>query len=76
LLFEAGLQSPFGQASGSGLGDLLHGIEIDVESRAGIAEGASGDDFSPLGGEAAEFLEFLGGELAWRHGASCAGVTG
>jgi len=76
LLFEASLQGPLRQAGGRGLGDLLHGVEVDVEPGAGVAEGASGDDFAPLGGEGAEFLEFLRRELASRHSASCAGVTG
>jgi hypothetical protein len=76
LLFEAGLQGPFGQAGGGGLGNLLQGVQIDVEPGAGVAEGPSGDDFAPLGGEVPQFLELLGGELASRHGVSCAGVTG
>lgn len=76
LLFEAGLQGSFGQAGGRGLGDLFHGVEIDVEARAGVAKRTAGDDFSPLGGEGAQFLEFLRSELASRHDASCVGVTG
>jgi hypothetical protein len=76
LLFEAGLQGPFGQAGGGRLGNLLHGVEIDVEPGSGVAEGASGDDFAPLGSEVTQFLELLGGKLASRHGASCARVTG
>jgi hypothetical protein len=40
-----------------------------------MAEGASGDDFAPLRGQGAGFLELLGGgELASRRSASCAGV--
>jgi hypothetical protein len=34
LLFEAGLQGPFGQAFGGCLGNLLHGVQIDVEPGA------------------------------------------
>ena len=60
LLFEQGLQGALGEAGGGGLGDLLHGVEIDIESGAVVAEGAAGDDFAPLGGEVTEFLEFLG----------------
>jgi hypothetical protein len=74
LLFEEGLQSSLVEPGGGGLGDLLHGVEIDVEPRPLVAEGASGDDFAPLGGQIAEFLELLGGELASRHGVSCLGV--
>lgn len=71
LLFEAGLQGPFGEAFGRGLGNLLHGVQIDVEVRPLVAKGAAGDDFAPLGSVGAEFLEFLGGEGSSRHGASC-----
>jgi hypothetical protein len=74
LLFEEGLQGSLGETGGSGEGDLLHGREIDVESGAVIAEGASGDDFAPLGGEAAELLDFVGSQGALCHDASCVGV--
>jgi hypothetical protein len=74
LLFQEDLQGALVEAGGGGLGDLLHGVEVDVQPRAVVAEGAAGDDFAPLGGQITEFLEFLGGELASRHGASCLGV--
>jgi hypothetical protein len=74
LLFEEGLQGALVEPGGGGLRDLLHGVEIDVESGAGVAEGAAGDDFAPLGRQITEFLELLGGELASRHGASHLGV--
>jgi hypothetical protein len=74
LLLEEGLQGALGESVGGGAGDLLHGIEIDLKSGAAVAAGASGDDFAPLGGEAAEFLELLGGEGAVCHDASCLGV--
>jgi hypothetical protein len=74
LLFEERLQGALGQAGGGGLGNLLHGREIDVESGSVVPEGASGDDFAPLRGEVAEFLKFLGGEGAACHAASCVGV--
>jgi hypothetical protein len=73
LLFEEGLQGPRGESGGSGVGDLLHRAEIDVEPGSVVAEGAPGDDFAPLGGEALEFLEFLRGEGAGCHDASCLG---
>ena len=33
LLFQTGLQGAFGQARGRGLGDLLHGVQIDIDRR-------------------------------------------
>src|SRR5262245_18358027 len=71
LLFQEGLEGALGKAGGGGTGDLLHGIQIDVEAGAVVAEGASGNDFAPAGGKVAEFLKFLGGEGASWHVASC-----
>lgn len=70
-MFEKGLQGAFGESSGSGTGELLHGVEIDVESGPVVAEGASGDDFAPRGSEALELLELFGSEGAACHDASC-----
>jgi hypothetical protein len=74
LLFQESLQGAFGETGGGGAGDLLHGVEIDIESRPVVAKGASGDDFAPAGGEVTEFLKFLGGEGAACHAASCLDV--
>jgi hypothetical protein len=74
LLFEEGVQGALGEAGSGGEGDLLHGIEIDIESGSVLAEGASGDDFAPLGGQVTEFLKFFGGERTASHDASCVGV--
>jgi hypothetical protein len=74
LLFEEGLQGALVEPGGGGLSDLLHGVEIDVESGAVVAEGAAGDDFAPLGRQITEFLELWGSELASRHDASHLGV--
>jgi hypothetical protein len=74
LLFEESLQGAFGEAGGGGLGDLLHGIEIDVEPGPAVAEGPAGNDFAPLGGEVAELLKVLGGKAAACHAASRVGV--
>jgi len=74
LLFEEGLQGAFSQSGGGGVGDLFHRGEIDIESGAGVPEGAPGNDFAPLGGEVPEFLEFVGGEGASCHDASGPGV--
>lgn len=75
MLFEEGGQGALGEPLGGGQGDLLEGEEIDVGSRSGVAEGASGDDFAPLGRQFAEVLEFLGCELRRVHPSSCLGVT-
>jgi hypothetical protein len=74
LLFEEGLQGALGETGSGGVSNLLHCIEIDVEPRPVVAEGASGDDFAPLGGQVTEFLEFFGGERTASHDASCVGV--
>jgi hypothetical protein len=74
LLFEESLQGTLGEASGGGEGDLLQSRQIDIESGALVAEGASGDNFAPLGSEAAEFLDFVRGKGAVCHDASCVGV--
>src|SRR5262245_19691099 len=74
LLFQEGLQGALGKAGGGGTGALLHGIQIDVEAGAVVAEGASGNDLAPAGGKVAEFLKFLGGEGASWHVASCLAV--
>ena len=68
LLFQEGGQGAFGQAGGGGAGELLHGLEVGVQSRAVIAEGASGNDFAPAGGQVTDFLEELGGKFTARHG--------
>jgi len=74
LLFEEGLQGSLGESGGGRVGDLLHGAEIDVQAGALVAEDAAGDDLAPASGEVVEFLEFLGGEGARSHDASCLGV--
>jgi hypothetical protein len=70
LLLQEGGQSPLGQAAGGGGGDLLHGLEVDGPVGAGLAEGATRDDFAPLGSDFTDFLELLGGELGAGHGES------
>jgi hypothetical protein len=71
---EKGLQGSLGEPGGGGAGDLLHSIEIDIESGSVVAKGASGNDFAPLGGEVVEFLEFLRRKGAACHEVSCVGV--
>src|SRR5262249_8169 len=66
-----GRQGARRQPRRGGAGDLLHRVEVHVEAGAGVTEGAAGDDFTPTGGQVADLLEHLGGELAARHGVSC-----
>src|SRR5207244_8758098 len=68
LLFQEGGQGAFGQAGGGGAGERLDGREVGVQSPAVVAEGASGNDFAPAGGEVTDFLEKFGGKFAARHG--------
>ena len=53
LLLQEGAQRAFQQALGGRLSHLLKGEQVPVEAGAGVAEGAAGDDFAPLGGELA-----------------------
>jgi hypothetical protein len=75
LLVEERLQSAFGHAGGRGLSDLLHRVEIDIESRTLVAEGAAGDDLAPLRRELPQFIELLGRERSPCHDASHQRVT-
>jgi hypothetical protein len=75
LLLQEGGEGPFRQAGSRGRGDLLHGLEIDLQARAGLAEGATGNDFAPLGSEFTDFLELLRGDLRACHGWSCLVLT-
>jgi hypothetical protein len=68
LLFQEGGQGAFGQAGGSGAGELLHGLEVGVQSRAVVTEGATGNDFAPAGSEVTDFLEEFGGKFTACHG--------
>jgi hypothetical protein len=63
LLVQEGLQAAGVEPGGGGLGDLLHGVEVDIESGTLGAEGAAGDDVAPRSGEVTDILEVFGGEL-------------
>jgi len=76
LLLQEGGESALGQASSGSAGNLLHQVEIDVQSGAVLAEGSSSDDFAPAGGEGANFLKDLGGKVAMRHNESCLVLAG
>ena len=68
LLLQEGGESALGQASSGSAGNLLHQVEIDVQSGAVLAEGSSSDDFAPAGGEVTDFLEECGGKFTACHG--------
>ena len=57
LSFEQIGEGSFGESGGGGIGDLFHGVEIDVESGSVVAEGSSANNFAPIGDELADFLE-------------------
>jgi hypothetical protein len=75
LLLQEGGEGALGQAAGGGGGDLFEGEQIDVQARAGVSESTPGNNFPPLGGQIADFLEFLGAYLGSGHGLPCLGVT-
>jgi len=60
LLGQQGGQSALEQALGRGLGRLFEGEQVGVQGRAGVAEGASGNDSAPLRSKVTEILELLG----------------
>jgi hypothetical protein len=67
LLLQEGGQGAFRQASGRSVGELLHGLEVGVQSGAVLAEGTSGNDFAPAGSEVTDFSEEFGGKCTARH---------
>jgi hypothetical protein len=67
LLFQQEGEGALGEARRSGVGQLLHGLEVSIQSGAAVAEGAAGDDFAPAGSEVADLLEEFGGKLTTCH---------
>lgn len=67
LTFEEVGEGSFGESLGGGIGELFHSVEIDVASGSVVAEGLSGDNFPPVGGEFADLLEKFRGKLSCRH---------
>jgi len=63
LLLEELLKCPFGDPLCHNSSDLLHRSEVDIQTRTGVAERTLGNNFPPLSGEFAKFLEFLGSTL-------------
>jgi hypothetical protein len=75
LLLQSGGERAFGQPGGGSGGELLQGGEVEVEAGPGLAEGASGDNFAPLGGKGTDILEVLRGEGLACHRPSCLEVA-
>jgi hypothetical protein len=71
LLSEQDGEGALGKSSSGSAGDVLQGLEINLGAGALFPEGASSNDFAPLGGGVSDFLEFVRGELARRYGLSC-----
>ena len=67
LTFEEVGECSFGESCGGDIGELFHGVEIGVESRSVVAESSSANNFSPVGGEFADFLEKFRRKLTCRH---------
>ena len=72
LPLQQALQGAFDQPGGSRLGDLLQGVQVELD---GVVAGAAGDDFAPLGSQVVQFLQCGGGQLSAWHGAFCLGVA-
>jgi xanthine/CO dehydrogenase XdhC/CoxF family maturation factor len=67
LLLQEKSQGAFGQPCGGSVDDLLHRVEVDIQTGAVVAESTAGDDFPPVGGEGADFLKEGGGKFTMRH---------
>jgi hypothetical protein len=61
LLLEQGVEGAFGQAACGRAGELFEGGEVDLESRAGVAEGPPRDNFAPLGRHFTDLTELFRG---------------
>lgn len=64
LLLRGFFEGPGSEPSGRSHGNLLHGVEIDVEAGPLVAEGASDNDFAPLFGQGVDLGKVLVVELA------------
>ena len=70
LLLRGLFEGTGSKPGSSGSGDLLHGVEIDVQARPLLAKSATDDDFSPLLGQGVDLGQVLVVELARCHIAS------
>jgi len=59
LLLQEGGEGSVGQSTGGGRGDLFEGGQVGLETGACFAEGVTGNNFSPLGCQVTDILEFL-----------------
>ena len=75
MLSEQDGEGAFGKSSSGSAGDVLHGLEINLGAGALFPEGASSNDFAPLGGEVTEVLEILRGNLDRSHELSFLGLA-
>jgi hypothetical protein len=75
LLFQEGGEGTFGKSSSGGSGDLFQGGEVTVEAWSLVAEGPTGNNLAPVGGQFADVLEVLGGEMFPCHELSCLWVA-
>ena len=62
-LFDGPLEQRLGRVDGQ----RLDGVEIEIESRSGLTEGATAHDFSPAVGELADRRRIRGLALGERH---------
>jgi hypothetical protein len=67
LLFQEGGEGAFGESSSGSGGNLLQGGEVAIEAWSRVAEGPSGNNFTPLGGQIADVPEVLGGDMLPCH---------
>jgi hypothetical protein len=74
-LVQEGGEGALEQSPGGGVRDLLQGQEIDVQTGAGVAEGAAGDNFAPLGCQVTEVLELFGCKPGSSHDLSFLGLA-
>jgi hypothetical protein len=75
LLFQEGVEGSLDQSAADLKGHFLHDAEADVEPGSLRPEGASGHDFSPLGGELADFADIFRAWLDARHGLPSLALT-
>jgi hypothetical protein len=71
LLLQGGRQGTLSQTGGRSVGNLLHGVEVNIEARAILTKGAAGNNFTPAGGKVTDLLQLFRGKFASWHGLSC-----